>query len=326
MVVCELKAVDQMSPLFLAQLMTYMKLADKRLGFLINFNVPLIKHGLKRSSADTSKASAPALVPLCLRGNMRSMLTPTTQLLLALAAALLPLIAVAAWLWRRFYREDPANTARRVLKNSAVPFAARLVVRALDLVFAVILLSTLSGPEVGLYYFAALVVVQYFGTIAEFGLGVLLTRDVARDPAAARRLFGVTLALRWLLALAAAPAAALLVGGYALLAALGAGEAISPVGQQVIWVLLLTLIPSAYSGAVTALYNAAERMEVPAVVELGTAVLSLFARVAVLLLGFGILGLAWAAVAVSTATRANRLSTAVASSTTAGTSMRSAAL
>jgi O-antigen/teichoic acid export membrane protein len=233
---------------------------------------------------------------------MPLMLTPNAQFALLLAAALLPLLALAAWLWRRFYRDDPANTARRVVKNSAVPFAARLLVRALDLVFAVILLSTLPGPAVGMYYFAALIVVQYFGTIAEFGLGVLLTRDVARDPGAAPRLFGVTLALRWLLALAAVPVAALLVGVYALLGMLGLGEPITPAGQQVIWVLLLTLVPSAYSGAVTALYNAAERMEVPALVELLTAIVSLFARVIVLLLGFGVLGLAWTAVAVSTLT------------------------
>ena len=44
----ELKAVDQMSPIFQAQLMTYMKLLDLRLGLLINFNVPLIKDGIKR--------------------------------------------------------------------------------------------------------------------------------------------------------------------------------------------------------------------------------------------------------------------------------------
>jgi len=33
---------------FLAQLMSYLKLSHKRLGFLINFNVPVIKDGIKR--------------------------------------------------------------------------------------------------------------------------------------------------------------------------------------------------------------------------------------------------------------------------------------
>ena len=47
-VIVELKAVETMLPLYQAQLMTYLRLANLRLGFLINFNVPLIKHGIKR--------------------------------------------------------------------------------------------------------------------------------------------------------------------------------------------------------------------------------------------------------------------------------------
>lgn len=48
LVICELKAAEAMNPLFIAQLLTQLKLTGKRLGFLINFNVPLIKHGIKR--------------------------------------------------------------------------------------------------------------------------------------------------------------------------------------------------------------------------------------------------------------------------------------
>jgi GxxExxY protein len=47
-VICEIKDVDEIAPIHQAQLLTYLKLAHKRLGFLINFNVPLIKHGIKR--------------------------------------------------------------------------------------------------------------------------------------------------------------------------------------------------------------------------------------------------------------------------------------
>jgi len=46
--ICELKAVEEVNPVFLAQLISYLKLASKRLGFLINFNVPVIKGGIKR--------------------------------------------------------------------------------------------------------------------------------------------------------------------------------------------------------------------------------------------------------------------------------------
>lgn len=47
-VIVELKAVEKMLPLFDAQLLTYLKLSGNRLGLLINFNVPLIKDGIKR--------------------------------------------------------------------------------------------------------------------------------------------------------------------------------------------------------------------------------------------------------------------------------------
>lgn len=48
LVVCELKAIEQTNPVWEAQLLTYLKLTGKHLGFLINFNVPVIKNGIKR--------------------------------------------------------------------------------------------------------------------------------------------------------------------------------------------------------------------------------------------------------------------------------------
>ena len=47
-IICEIKAVDKTNPVWEAQLLTYLKLTGKRLGFLINFNVPVIKSGIKR--------------------------------------------------------------------------------------------------------------------------------------------------------------------------------------------------------------------------------------------------------------------------------------
>lgn len=46
--ILELKAVDSLLPVHKAQLLTYLKLANKRLGLLINFNVELIRDGIKR--------------------------------------------------------------------------------------------------------------------------------------------------------------------------------------------------------------------------------------------------------------------------------------
>jgi GxxExxY protein len=47
-IILELKAVEGMLPVHEAQLISYLKLANKRLGFLINFNVPLLKSGFRR--------------------------------------------------------------------------------------------------------------------------------------------------------------------------------------------------------------------------------------------------------------------------------------
>ncbi len=47
-VVVELKAVERILPVHEAQLLTYLKLAQKRVGLLINFNVALLKNGIVR--------------------------------------------------------------------------------------------------------------------------------------------------------------------------------------------------------------------------------------------------------------------------------------
>lgn len=231
------------------------------------------------------------------------MLTPRVQLFLLLTAALLPLLGLAVLVWHRYYRDDSSNTARRVVKNSAVPAIVRLVVRAIDMLFALVLYRLLAPEAVGQYDLAALLVVQYLGTFADFGLGTLLTREVARRPDEAPRYFSTTLLLRWGFTLLALPLALGLIGTYAGLATLVPGaRALSADGAAAILILWLTLIPGSYNNVITALFNARERMEIPAAVELVTQIVSVFARVAVLLAGWGVIGLAWAAVGTSTLT------------------------
>jgi GxxExxY protein len=47
-IILELKAIDGLLKIHEAQIISYLRLANKRLGFLINFNVPLLKHGFRR--------------------------------------------------------------------------------------------------------------------------------------------------------------------------------------------------------------------------------------------------------------------------------------
>jgi GxxExxY protein len=56
MLVIEIKAVEAFLPLHEAQLLTYMKLGGWNVGLLINFNVPLLKQGIRRRVLNLPKA------------------------------------------------------------------------------------------------------------------------------------------------------------------------------------------------------------------------------------------------------------------------------
>lgn len=47
-IIIECKSIEALAPVHLAQVMTYLRLYEKKLGILINFNVPLLKDGYKR--------------------------------------------------------------------------------------------------------------------------------------------------------------------------------------------------------------------------------------------------------------------------------------
>jgi GxxExxY protein len=47
-IICELKAIETINQVWEAQVLSQLKLTDNHIGFLINFNVPLIKNGIRR--------------------------------------------------------------------------------------------------------------------------------------------------------------------------------------------------------------------------------------------------------------------------------------
>jgi len=51
-IIVQIKAVDRLLPIHEAQLLTYLKLANKQIGLLINFNVRSLKNGIKRMIHD----------------------------------------------------------------------------------------------------------------------------------------------------------------------------------------------------------------------------------------------------------------------------------
>jgi O-antigen/teichoic acid export membrane protein len=227
------------------------------------------------------------------------MLTDRMQLFLAGVVALLPLLAVAAWLWRRYYRDDEDNAVRRVLKNSSLPIAANLLNRLIDLGFAAITLRLLGAEGNGSYGFVALLVGVYFLTITNWGLNDLAVREIAAGRERPERLFSLTLLLRWGVAAGLLPVGLLLGAGYA---ALG-----TPLGVAEQWaciILLLHLFPAALAAACSASFQAAQRMEVPALVlvltNIAKVLLGVVALLAVDQVGERVVALAIVALAATT--------------------------
>ena len=59
-VIVELKSIEHILPIHHAQLLTYLRLAGKKVGLLINFNVSVLKNGIVRISATAARVSAAA--------------------------------------------------------------------------------------------------------------------------------------------------------------------------------------------------------------------------------------------------------------------------
>ena len=66
-IIVEIKAVDRLSSLHKAQLLTYLKLTDFGIGLLVNFDVSLLKDGLRRLTHQKELVCAPRL-PDVMRG------------------------------------------------------------------------------------------------------------------------------------------------------------------------------------------------------------------------------------------------------------------
>lgn len=207
-------------------------------------------------------------------------------------------VLVARW-WGRLYREVEAGRAalaRRVLKNSLAPIVANLINKAIDFAFAVVVLHYLGVEGNGRYALAALLVGQYLTTVSDFGLGILASREVARNHAEGNRYLWNTTWLRWTLgglSLLVIPA---IVRLYSL-----TREPMHPDTVAALWLLGASLFPAGLAAAVSSLFTAYERMEVPAFAALLTNGLKVFAGVGVLIAGWGVVGLAASALGVTLA-------------------------
>ncbi|MCB9138860.1 MAG: oligosaccharide flippase family protein [Caldilineaceae bacterium] len=198
------------------------------------------------------------------------------------------------WAWGKFYRpEATAGEVRTVAKNSLVPMTLNLANKAIDFAFAMLYVRLLGPDGTGKYFFVV-ALYGFFEIISRYGLGTLLTRDVAADKNRSSLYLTNVLSLRTLLWLVSLPVLAGVVWFYRNVGGWGAGgvENIGVQEVQAIAILAGAMLFANWADAFSSLFFAFEKMEYPAGLSSATALLKVTLGAAVLLLGWGFVGLA----------------------------------
>lgn len=202
-----------------------------------------------------------------------------------LALVMLALIG-GYWTWGKLYRESETDSPiKRIAKNSLVPMVMALSNRLVDFAFALLMLRILQPEGAGRYAFA----VAFIGMteiVTRYGLGTLVTREVARDPAGRNRYLSNVSLLRLYLWLAAIPFMAAILALYVLFGGLTLDVVIT------VAIFAVGALISNFSDGLTAIFYAHEKAEYPAAIASVTTLTRVSLGALVLLLGWGIIGLA----------------------------------
>ncbi len=169
----------------------------------------------------------------------------------------------------------------RVGKNAFARLAAQAWARLLSLGL-VALVARYAGPDGLGRYALVLTLVGILGALADLGLNIWLTREAARDIGEERQreLLGFVLPLK----------AGLSVGAYAALILLTPLAPFPAATRSLLALGGLSLLPEALTGAMGALINARQRMEVTGILAMITRLAALVGALAVLNLGYGVAG------------------------------------
>ena len=216
-------------------------------------------------------------------------------------AAMTLLLLGLYWLWGKYYRpESTAGEARTVAKNSLVPMGLSLINKAIDFAFALLYVRLLGPVGTGQYAFVV-AIYGFFEIISRYGLGTLLTRDVAADKGQSSRYLTNVMVLRTLLWLASLPLLALVIWGYRVVGDLPWIDATGIGTQEVqaIAILALAMLFANWADALSSLFYAFEKMEYPAGLTNAVALFKVTLGALVLLLGWGYVGLALVSLAMN---------------------------
>lgn len=201
--------------------------------------------------------------------------------------AVVLIFAVGVWVWRRMVNPDAEMTnTRSIAKNSVAPVVLNLFNRAIDFVFAAFYLRVL-GPAAAGSFATAIATAGIFEIVSNYGLDILLMREVSQDKSKASYYLLNTSILR----LGAAVVASLPV----LVMVFGSGYVSNPLSEGEILAIGLIMVGMVFSGmskGVDRLFYAYEKAEIPAAMTVVTTMLKVGLGVAALLMGYGFVGLA----------------------------------
>jgi O-antigen/teichoic acid export membrane protein len=201
-------------------------------------------------------------------------------------AAVVILFMVGVWAWGRLYRESADDQPiKRIAKNSLAPMAMALLNRGIDFAFALLMLRILTPEGAGRFQFAV-VFIGYAEILTRFGLGTLLTREVARDRSRSGSYFSNVALLRVFLWLMSLPAMGVALWLYVLFGGVAIETAIA------VGCFAVGLFFSNVSDGLTALFYAHEQAEYPAGISTITTIVRVSLGALALLLGGGVIGLA----------------------------------
>ncbi len=207
-------------------------------------------------------------------------------LYLSFLAGVGALLLLGVWLWGRYYREpEMSEEVKVVAKNSIVPMGMNILNRFIDFAFAMLRLRILNPSGEGAYAFA-IAFYGFFEILVRFGLGALITRDVAQDKNRANAYLSNAVVLRTILWVISLPVQAAIVWAYVRFGHLTPDEVLT------IAIFAVALLFASYADAISSLFYAWEKMEYPAGIASAIVWLKVALGALVLLLGGGFVGLA----------------------------------
>jgi O-antigen/teichoic acid export membrane protein len=196
---------------------------------------------------------------------------------------------LGSWFWRSYVginTEDSSGVAK-VARNSLAPIILNLFNRGIDFAFAIVMYRMLIPLDIGIYNFAVVVFV-WFDIFTNFGLDLFLIRETSQQKDRAGHYFYNTSLFRVILSLVGVP----MLAGFLFFWQGSGVEAITSDGLIAIGLLYMGLFPASLSKGMTSLFYANEQAEKPAAIATITTMNKAVFGVIVLMLGYGIVGLA----------------------------------